>query len=66
MLFVLKNPQFHVFLRALAAFVIGPLLLFYGDRYNNLILSLLGAGTMIVDGYTFGKSLNSLEEQKLY
>ena len=60
MLFVLENPYFHVFLRALAALVIGPILLYYGDMYNNRVLIALGIGTMIVDGYTLLKSINSI------
>lgn len=62
MLNVLKNPQFHIFLRALAALVIGPVLLVYGDRHKLIGLTILGAGTMLVDGYTLLKSLHALTD----
>ena len=56
-LFVL-SPRQHTFLRALAAFVIGPYLLYEGIRLKHAGLQVLGTGTILVDGYTFYLSVN--------
>ena len=50
-------PRIHTILRGIAVFIVAPLLIYKGYIYNDLILLLLGIGTLLVDGWTLYLSL---------
>lgn len=55
-LFVVK-PGVHVLLRMIAVFVVAPILIIKGLRYEDHVLLLLGLGTLIIDSWTLAKSV---------
>ena len=55
-LFVL-NSRIHTLLRFIAAFIIGPLLVYKGSVYGDMLLTIVGGVTILVDSYTLYKSI---------
>ena len=54
--FVLDNVRHHTILRALAAFVVGPYMVYVGLQTGYQVLTVFGLLTILVDTYTFYKS----------
>lgn len=50
------HPCQHTILRALAAFVVAPFLIYAGIKYDDKILLIIGILTFIIDSYTYSKS----------
>ena len=51
------NKYLHTILRFIAAFIIAPILMYKGYIYQDLIIFSIGFLTLIVDSWTFYKSL---------
>lgn len=59
MIFVFDNPNLHLYTRGLAI-IAAIILIYYGIVYKNFLILLIGLATLIVDSYTFYKSLKLL------
>jgi hypothetical protein len=51
------DPKIHILFRAVAAFIIAPLLLWRGTVHGDVIVFAIGLITLIVDTFTFYKSV---------
>lgn len=54
------NPETHIWFRGIALFIVAPILIIKGRQYNDNMLTLIGVGTLLIDGYTFMLSLKSV------
>ncbi|OQX20509.1 MAG: hypothetical protein BWK76_01055 [Desulfobulbaceae bacterium A2] len=57
------SPGMHTFFRGVAAFIIAPLLLWKGLQYQDFIVFGIGAITLIVDSFTFFKSIVAIRRK---
>ena len=51
--FLLFSKQQHVITRFIAAFIVAPLLIYWGKKYRNIFLQMIGWGTLFYDMITF-------------
>jgi len=54
------NKYMHTFFRFVAAFIIAPILIYYGYTLNNIIILGIGIMTLIIDTYTFILSIKKI------
>lgn len=58
------SPGMHTFFRFVAAFVIAPLLIWKGIQLNDIIILIIGIITLVVDSFTFLKSIVAIRRKK--
>jgi hypothetical protein len=63
MIFVLDNPDIHIFLRGIAI-VAGVVLMHQGLECKNKIVFTIGLVTVVVDSFTFCKSIKLLKSNQ--
>ena len=54
------NVGMHTFFRFVAAFIIAPILIWKGVKYNDKLILAIGIITLLVDAYTFCLSIYNL------
>ena len=62
--FLLLNRYQHVVTRFVAFFIIAPILMYYGYKYNNIFLKAIGIMTFCYDGITFYYTIKTPSENE--